>query len=120
MRYVIIAALTMGCVYGGAPGEWLRPEFAEQYGCDYEQVMESARALKEELSGSERYIPQVGWSVCELLSHNGRPYEVDHHQTAYSRSESWWYRIGNRNYSEIKLVTIDLTDAGWIVSYVGW
>ena len=99
------------------PGEGVRPSLAQQWGCDYEEVMREAERARQELGPGENWIPEVGWTVCELLSWVGAPQEVDLQQTPYGRSASWWYRTDR----DVHLVTVELREDGrWVVDYVGW
>lgn len=98
------------------PGQGVDADFASRWGCDYGAVMARAESLDERLSPGKMWVPQVGWDACDLMAHNGQPDDVDHQQSRYGRSASWWYRVGDY---DMRLISLDLEDGEWVVTYVG-
>lgn len=116
LAVVLVLVTVAGCQF--QPGQGVSPTFASQWGCNYTEVMEQADRLAERLPAGKVYVPQVGWTACELLAHNGRPTEIDRQQTAYGRSASWWY--SSTTSYETHLVSLTLRSGRWVVDYVGW
>lgn len=114
----VVLFVVSACIPMYQPGQGVTPAFAAQWGCKYEDIMIGAEQYAAQLPAGQVYIPQVGWNACNLLAHNGRPTRVDHQQTAYGRSASWWYHA--QGSSEAHLVSLEYRDRRWIVDYVGW
>lgn len=127
MRILLMAMLavliTSGCTtllrggrLGPQPGAGVSDSFAQRWGCSEETINRQAADLKKEKSWTELYRPQVGWTACNLMAHNGAPNDWELHQSTYGSSASWWYRMAD----ELALVTLEPYANGWKVSYVSW
>lgn len=98
------------------PGMGVTPELATEWGCDYQWIVERTARLKIELGLRRGYIPQVGWTVCELMARNGYPAEVDRSEVQDGGQVRWWYTApGGRS-----LITLEYQDGWWIVTSVDW
>lgn len=99
------------------PGHGVTEELANRWGCDYSHVTSLAAEVKDGLPPGNEYIPQTGWSVCELMAHNGAPTRIDYQELRGQRFSTWWYQAE----TEAHMVNLELTASrGWRVSYVGW
>lgn len=110
---LLAGALTvMGCAtYPGG----FNNAFAEQWGCDYDQVVEE---MGEYRSGAT-FTPQVGWTACDVLAHVGGPADVNRQQSEQGQSATWWYRDYGSS-GGARMVTLELRGGHWIVDYVSW
>ena len=104
------------------PGQGVTPDFATAWGCDAGDIATRASALDSALEAGHVYIPQVGWTACDVLAHNGTPTRVDLQQTAYGRSASWWYECPDCDQPTVHLLSLnyDPDRVAWVVTYVGW
>lgn len=110
----LILALT-GCMTM-QPGQGVDEDFAQRWGCDPATVMARADSLADELPSGQMWVPQVGWSACDLMSHNGAPDDIDRQTSRAGRSASWWYTSGKY---ETRLISLDYEGGEWVVTYVG-
>lgn len=118
-RSLVLLLLTSVLVAGCAvnqPGIGVTPEFATEWGCDYQWIADRSARLRIEGWGRRTYRPQVGWTACELLARIGRPVEVDHPQAQEEAEARWWYESRKGR----SLITLGLRDDWWIVTSVDW
>lgn len=114
---VLTCFFIAGCAAHRPPAT-VPEDFVRRYGCDPQELQQRADQLRERLSGATKvYIPQTGWTACELIAHNGRPSEVDRTSGYGQQSETWWYQ-GNEDMGMVRLV-LETTE-GWVVDYVSW
>ena len=79
-------------------------------------VQDRAIQKSADLPLGHEFIPQVGWTACELLASEGQPTRVELQQTTEGRLARWWYQ----NEDETHQVSLRLDLTGWVVDYVSW
>lgn len=111
---VVLSVAMVGCA-AMQPGQGLDRRFPSNWGCSYNEVAERAERLAADLPDGKMYTPQVGWTACDVLAHNGQPDRVDTQTSAYSRSASWWYDTAE----DMNLISLERQGGEWVVTYVG-
>lgn len=113
---IVLALLAAGCV-AHRPGVGVTDAVARRWGCDPAEIFVRAESLKQQLSSSQQFIPQVGWTACDLLAHNGAPSEVEQTSTRAGTTYHWWYR----DQYELNLIALEQDGSGVLrVVYVDW
>lgn len=112
----MIFLLLAGCA-AHRPPQTVPEDFTMSYGCDPQEVQQRADRLREQMDGpTSVYIPQTGWTACDLIAHNGRPSEVDRTSGYGETQHTWWYQ-GN---TDMGMVTLEPEGGEWVVTYVSW
>lgn len=110
MRVYLAVALLCLC-YGCAsasnamPGEGVSQSVAEEWGCDWSELQERIQWREQNLPADMVWIPEQGWTVCEVLAAVGVPRDVD--KNADDKTYTFWYGGYRGDAEQFKWLTVD-------------
>ena len=111
-----ISLLSCSSITVGKPGAFVTDGFAERWGCNKTAVKEQARIYNADLPRRKFYIPQPGWTACEVLAHIGAPQNYEYSMSSDITGAWWWYQSGY----ETKGIYLVISNDTWLVEHVSW